>query len=81
MDNVIRIANEVGLEPVEQDVSGEIYLLLKPSFRTQQNYTNHFDKQRSAFLSSAKEHFFYDYSKIVKDIPKVLIKKILTSNF
>jgi hypothetical protein len=79
-ENVLRIANYSGLSPAKLDTSGETIMLLKHSIGKQQNYTNHYAKQRKIFLSTAKESFFFDYIRILKDIPKVLIKRFLNIN-
>ena len=79
-ENVLRIANYSGLSPAKLDTSGETMMLLKHSIGKQQNYTNHYAKQRKIFLSTAKEFFFFDYIRILKDIPKVLIKRFLNIN-
>ena len=77
VENVKRISHLVGLEPLQIDTSGEIYMLLGHSkIHNDQNYTNYYSSQKNVFKSIAKESFFHDYYKIITDIPKEIVKRI-----
>lgn len=76
--NVIRIANDVGLNPIYSEAMGEIYCLLTHSKESDNyKYKNYYLVQKKVFEKKCKEAFGKDFIKIMKDIPKAILKKLM----
>jgi len=76
-NNILRIANYTGLDPIVVDTSGEIFMLLRHSNNNQKRYPNLYVNQKNVFKKTAKKYFIFDFIRILKDIPKALIKRAL----
>ena len=75
--NLKRIINEVALKPIEEDTENEIFLLLQHSNCSNIEYVNYYTEQKNIYKSTARKTFFDDYRKIIINVTKVLIKRMM----
>ena len=81
--NLFWLANSVGLDVIEEESSskfhksGMIFCKLKKGEKKISTPQNVYKFQKKIFLESARKALKIDFKNIVKDIPKVLIRKFI----
>lgn len=78
-ENIIKLANSIGLNAVKTDDPDELVFILKHGkIKTIRNNSNNVVKK--TYLNLAKKTFINDFLKISKSIIKLFLKKILNKN-
>ena len=75
-ENVVRLANSAGLFSIHSKSDAEIVCLLKHGVGESSN-SNYFERQKKVFIMKSKQSLIKDYYKIIRDIPKYLLKTII----
>jgi 2-polyprenyl-3-methyl-5-hydroxy-6-metoxy-1,4-benzoquinol methylase len=76
--NLFWLVNSIGLEVIQQDISGEIFCLLKKSEKKISVPENQYEIQKQNYLQIAKKAIKKDFINIVKSLPKDIPIKLLT---
>ena len=75
--NVEYISSLAGLKPIDIDTSSEIFMLLSKSNNKKINLINNYVEQKNTFDVYKRKSLISDSIKILIDLPKAILKRIL----
>ena len=78
IENVLRLANSVGLDSIYSESDGQIYCLLKHS-PVKHISRNLYDRQKEIYIKKSKEALIKDSFKIIKALPRDFFRKIFST--
>ena len=76
LENVLRIAQSVGLTAIAEQAGGEIYCLLTQGDKNVYNWENYYQEQKTIFLHKRKAALFIDVRNLFL-MPFILLKRFL----